>query len=78
MWWSIPVIPALGRLRQKDHEFEDSSGHITRQTNKQRKWGCRVWDYNQAWKQEQLQSMLQNENFLLVTPQDCLLICTKF
>jgi hypothetical protein len=22
-WWHMPVIPALGRQRQEDHEFED-------------------------------------------------------
>jgi hypothetical protein len=23
VWWYITVIPALGRLRQEDHEFEE-------------------------------------------------------
>jgi hypothetical protein len=22
IWWCIPIIPALGRLRQKEHELE--------------------------------------------------------
>jgi hypothetical protein len=22
VWWNTPVVPALGRLRQEDHEFE--------------------------------------------------------
>jgi hypothetical protein len=25
-----PVIPALGRLRQEDHEFQTNLGYITR------------------------------------------------
>jgi hypothetical protein len=27
VWWHIPVIPALGKLRQKDQEFEASLGY---------------------------------------------------
>jgi hypothetical protein len=27
-WWHTPVIPALGRLRQENHEFEASLGYI--------------------------------------------------
>jgi hypothetical protein len=27
-WWRTPVIPALGRLRQEDHEFEACLGDI--------------------------------------------------
>jgi hypothetical protein len=30
MWWCIPVIPALGRLRQEDHEFEVTMGYTVR------------------------------------------------
>jgi hypothetical protein len=26
----LPVSPALGRLRQEDHKFENSLGYITR------------------------------------------------
>jgi hypothetical protein len=26
-WWLTPVIPALGRLRQEDYEFEASVLH---------------------------------------------------
>jgi hypothetical protein len=26
-WWYTPVIPALGRLRQEDHDFEASLGY---------------------------------------------------
>jgi predicted glycosyl hydrolase (DUF1957 family) len=39
-WWYIPVIPALGRLRQEDHQFEVNLGFTVRpclknkQTNK--------------------------------------------
>jgi hypothetical protein len=29
-WWFTPVIPALGRLRQEDHEFEANLGSIAR------------------------------------------------
>jgi hypothetical protein len=41
VWWFIPVISALGRLRQEGHEFEASFGYTVRlclkrnkQTNK--------------------------------------------
>jgi hypothetical protein len=27
-WWSMPIIPAFGRLRQKDLEFKPSLGSI--------------------------------------------------
>jgi hypothetical protein len=30
VWWFMPVIPALGRQRQKDCEFEVSLGYIAR------------------------------------------------
>jgi hypothetical protein len=26
-WWYTPIIPALKRLRQKDHEFQPSLGY---------------------------------------------------
>jgi hypothetical protein len=29
MFWLIFIIPALGRLRQKDFEFKTSLGYIT-------------------------------------------------
>jgi hypothetical protein len=29
-WWCLPVIPALGRLRQEDNEFKSSLGYILR------------------------------------------------
>jgi hypothetical protein len=28
-WWYIPVIPAFGRLRQEESEFEANLGYIT-------------------------------------------------
>jgi hypothetical protein len=30
MWWYIPVISALGRLWQEDHEFEDNLGYTAK------------------------------------------------
>jgi hypothetical protein len=33
----MPIIPALGRLRWEDHEFEISLGHITRSCFKKKK-----------------------------------------
>jgi hypothetical protein len=30
VWWYTPFIPALGRLRQENHEFKTSLGHIVR------------------------------------------------
>jgi hypothetical protein len=36
-WWYIPVIPALGRLRQEYHEFETSLGYRVRSCLKKRK-----------------------------------------
>lgn len=29
-WLDIPIIPVLGRLKQKGHEFKTSLGHIVR------------------------------------------------
>jgi hypothetical protein len=29
-WWFMPIIPAVGRLRQEDHEFQASLGVIAR------------------------------------------------
>jgi hypothetical protein len=34
-WWYTPVIPGLGRLRQKDHEFEATLGYVVRLCLKQ-------------------------------------------
>jgi hypothetical protein len=30
VWWYTSVIPALGRLRQENHEFQGSLGYIAR------------------------------------------------
>jgi hypothetical protein len=27
VWWCIPVVPALGRLRQKNREFKANQGY---------------------------------------------------
>jgi hypothetical protein len=42
MWWCIPVIPALGRWRQDDLEFEASPGHIERPYLTQKRKGYYV------------------------------------
>jgi hypothetical protein len=36
-WWYIPVILALGRLRQKDHKFKTGLGHRVRPCLKKQK-----------------------------------------
>jgi hypothetical protein len=36
-WWYLAVIPALGRLRQKDCEFKASLGYIVRSCPKTKK-----------------------------------------
>jgi hypothetical protein len=28
VWWGMPIIPALGRLRQKDQEFEANLSYL--------------------------------------------------
>jgi hypothetical protein len=33
----MPIFPALGRLRQKDHEFKASLGYIARPSQRQNK-----------------------------------------
>jgi hypothetical protein len=30
VWWYLPVIPALGRLRQEDLQFETSLGYVVK------------------------------------------------
>lgn len=30
VWWHMPIIPVLKRLRQKDHKLETSLGYIVR------------------------------------------------
>jgi hypothetical protein len=37
VWWYVPVIPALWRLRQEDHEFKASIDYATAQRSCQRK-----------------------------------------
>jgi hypothetical protein len=37
VWWYTPVIPALGKLRKEDHEFEASLGYIARAVSKKKK-----------------------------------------
>jgi hypothetical protein len=35
VWWNIPVIPALGRLRQQEYNFKATVGYIARLCQKQ-------------------------------------------
>jgi hypothetical protein len=35
-WWLISIIPALMRLRQKDHQFQASLGYMVRLSKKQK------------------------------------------
>jgi hypothetical protein len=42
MWWCIPVIPEVWRLRWEGLEFEASLSYIA--TNKHRKSNCRKSD----------------------------------
>jgi hypothetical protein len=37
MWWYIPIIPALRRLRQEDLKVETSLGYIVRPCLKKKK-----------------------------------------
>jgi hypothetical protein len=37
VWWHTPVILALRRLWQEDHEFDTSLGHIVRYCFKTKK-----------------------------------------
>jgi hypothetical protein len=41
-WWYTAVIPALGRLRQEDHEFKASLGHMSQIKKKKRKEGTKT------------------------------------
>ena len=39
MWWAMPVIPVLGRLRKKDCKFKASLGNLARRCFKK----SQVW-----------------------------------
>lgn len=37
MWWHVPVIPAIGRLKQENSQLEGSLGYVVRLFKKKRK-----------------------------------------
>jgi hypothetical protein len=37
VWWYVPVIPALGKLRQEEPEFQASLGYMIRTYLKKKK-----------------------------------------
>ena len=52
-WWHVPVIPALGRWRQEDHEFESGLGilviFLTNVTKYMREINNVEYSYFVAW-----------------------------
>jgi hypothetical protein len=59
MWWFTPVIPALGRLKQQDQEFEVSPGYIGGPVSKKR-WGCHWYQVTAMGSLERLQLWKQD------------------
>lgn len=50
---TIPIIPAFGRLRKKDHEFENSPGYIVRLCLKNQSSNQSWTSYIKEYKEEE-------------------------
>jgi hypothetical protein len=49
VWWYTYIIPELGRLRKKDHKFEDSPGFMVKPClKKQNKLSSCLYFYLEA------------------------------